>query len=283
MDGGIEDIASRGLDICARLDNAFDLIKQIDNRSSAQEFFKQMKSTKHLLEALNASHEAMCKFAKIEATAYVELVRKHLEPVNSTDRQDRIFDWLRDLSEKDQNEVIQRAGDGEPIDTQYDRFRSANRCNALGKDAYEYRDSKIEEYKNKGCVSISLDDCVKSMRYGDSKLGRKIADAFVNRTKDDLLDLGAVGIGNGQYINVSDSRFSHLVLSAIQIRVKSIINDILSLEQIVVKLEHIPECGINDFAEYDFRTGKYKNEEVTRIVIELLDILEIIKFKQAVA
>ena len=272
MDDSTKELSRRSADICARLDSALALIDEIKNSADATEFFEQMKSTKHLLEAINASHEMMCKYAEIEASAYVAFARKRNRPSTFTLRQSHVYDWLRELSYGDQEKVIEQARKGSPIENQYDNSRRFKMREQQYEDAAAYRDSALEKLKANGYVKISVDECVSTMRYAGNEKARSIADAFVDRTKDDILRNGGVGLGNGEYISVNHEKFEAFAYRAVCIRIKSIIRDLISLRQITNRLNDPPVLGTCDVSMVDERNN---NADVIKSVLTLLDVLGI--------
>lgn len=118
------------------------------------------------------------------------------------------------------------------------------------RSAYEQRKAEGAEEETKGHAlrkyleegKVDVNDY-----YGDLRKNSRVA--FRNRLRTALLSIGAVGVGNGEYVNPNDSRMKRSsLLFAAKARANSIVADMASLSEL---------CEMLDAADREALAKKY--------------------------
>ena len=222
------------------------MLAGIDTDEQAAEFLEQLKDASNAVKHLKRLQHLRRKFAILENRAYLDLYQRGfdaaLRELNGS--LPPACKWVLQLTEEERDRVV--TGEDGTLVSQYLKARKAEKQAEAREDITSYwlphiRRSIINEFKKCGSVNISSEKVLKRSYGFEDALKRLPSDEantllhdFVDGTKDDLLQNGAYGIGEGEYVTIKNE---HALHRALEVRFKSVSRDIYSISRIVLDAE----------------------------------------------
>lgn len=226
------------------------IIEGIVDAKTARTAAISMDKLKKMLDLADEYGNYASEYCTKEAELYIRIASVDGADSMLPDAKRKLVNWIRSKTKSQISDVLAECKRGTRISTIMNReYRDEKKIEAELAEVAEYkRISKavITEFDSTGRTSIT------PMRYFDSwKLKSEpdsaAAKAFTEKTRDELLRRGGIGLadGDGTYINpLSSNRYE--VAEAVEARLRSIHCDILSLISICEKTRFaIPDTGID--------------------------------------
>lgn len=151
----------------------------------------------------------------------------------------RIYEWLLSKSQEDLDMIAYMCSKGQSVNEQrLDESRIAHKLRTREIDAERYQtvaEKIVNEGESKGITRCSVESFLSSWDENDAP-NTKTVKAYVEKTRDELLHKGFVGIadGRGTYVKNDGSGDTVMLSRAIANRITSLCYDMESLRQLCI-------------------------------------------------
>lgn len=257
------------------------MLAGINTDEQAAEFLSQLKEASNAVKHLKRLQHLRRKFAILENKAYLDLYQRGYEPAlrELSSSLPPACKWALQLADEERDRVI--TGEDGSLVSQYTKARKAKRQAEAREDIGSYwlpkvRKAIIKEYESQGTVNISSEKVMHRHPGLQSELEKipsneanSLLHDFLDGTKDVLLQRGAYGIGEGEYVTIKNE---HALRRALEVRFKSVSRDIYSISRIVLDAE---KNGIEIepfYLDGVSQTNRNLSPESSAIVAALLDV-----------
>jgi len=223
----------------------------IHDWDSARDGLDVMSVLKSVLKARRAFHAKQCEYCLAEFRMWLRIVEiGERQPtgtrINHETMKDkltlvegRIYEWLRGKSQEDLDVIAYNCSKGQSVNEQrLDESRIAHKLRAREIDAERYQnvaEKIVNEGECKGITRCSVESFLSTWGESDAP-NTKTVKAYVEKTRDELLHKGFVGIadGRGTYVKNDGSGDTVMLSRAIANRITSLCYDMESLRQLCV-------------------------------------------------
>lgn len=223
----------------------------IHDWGSARDGLDVMSVLKSVLKARRAFRAKQCEYCLAEFRMWLRIVEiGKTQPVGSridgntakdklTLVESRIYEWLLGKSQEDLDMVAFRCSKGQGVNEQrLEEGRIAYKLRAREIDAEKYQsvaEKIVNEGECKGITRCSVESFLSTWGESDAP-NTKTVKAYVEKTRDELLHKGFVGIadGRGTYVKNDGSGDTVMLSRAIANRITSLCYDMESLRQLCV-------------------------------------------------
>lgn len=218
----------------AKLDHiesfALDQISNINSGDEAREFVKNITDFEKLLKASERFREYRIRYTRIETYCYIELQKRGFGSYVPKKYQDYIK-YLASLSISELEEKINQ--DDFTLVSSNNMSTKREKQTKIATDTINgYKCDKIDEYVKDGIVTITTQSLQDAIYDNGGDINPGFAYDAINSLRGTLINLGAVGCGEGLYVNPK-SKDKQKLFDAIKIRFKSIQSDIQSLNSLI--------------------------------------------------
>ena len=220
-------------------DGLADAIKTMKDLKEARKCIEDMDFLKDCLDHADRFGEFAKQYCVMEARMYLNIVDVFRNDRDGyyeiTNMQRNLVLWLRDKDEEERAIILGKCAEGRRILAIYkDEQKIKRLMNKMG----EYRDVSdhiIQEASENGRTTLSVERFY-DMFPARIKPSKDDIRAYTERTRDELLRMGAVGLGDGKGTYIVPSRAERdEVIRAIMTRLDSIVFDIRRLRELCDK------------------------------------------------
>lgn len=200
--------------------------KMLETSAQAKKLLSAVLTAQEMLRKMGEYNSIARTYAEAEAALYVKAVRENLT-TEFTGKQRSVAEWVASMTESEQQALVEKAAMGVTITYLYDSMVVGRKWLELNERVEVNAQAIVDELEQTGSAELSLSRIAKST-YMTSSCQRKLIDAVKNRTKDRLLNRGAVCVGDGVYM-LPDPTKKVEMANAIKKRLDSIRNDVMAL------------------------------------------------------
>lgn len=220
---------------------ADDIISHVVDAPTAEGAMDDIEFAKVLIERANAAGEVACVLLVKEA----ELLRKvaSMSCWEQVDKRRDMLKWVHGKSDEAWEKIVERCSQGTSISRiKAEETRAENEVRKLDRHLEEHKRISGEirkEFEETGKTRLSVEEydrrwTLKEMP--DIEARR----AFIEKTKNDLINAGAVGLGDGtgRYTNPLTADRDE-TKAFVENRLRSLANDVHALKQECVKARYV--------------------------------------------
>lgn len=225
------------------------IIDGVIDADSAKTASGNMDKLKKLLEVADQYGEFASQYCLAEARLYIKIASIEGADEQLPRSKQDIIGWIRTKTQDELDEIMETVREGTRIGTIKNReIRTkidAMRAKGIISEYKRISNEIIEEYKGVGSVNVSVARFYDKWTFPDAP-DRETAKAYADKTRNDVLSAGGVGIadGVGTYIDPSSAN-RQTISAAVGNRLESIYRDLCALASICEKANFsIPENGV---------------------------------------
>ena len=226
-----------------------ELINGVFDADSAKTASCNMDKLKKLLEVADQFGEFASQYCLAEARLYIKIASIEGADEQLPKGKQDIIGWIRTKTQDELDEIMEIVREGTRIGTVKNReMRSkidAVRSKGIISEYKRISNEIIEEYKVAGSANVSVARFYDMWTFPDAP-DHETAKAYADKTRNDVLSAGGVGIadGVGTYIDPSSAN-RQSISAAVGNRLESIYKDLCALASICENANFsIPKDGI---------------------------------------